>query len=737
MYRILLHIVFILAVPILLSAQDSKTDSLRTHINPAILEPETVQSISTLAERLVQHGRMDEAREWLRLGYEVAEMINDREGKFKILIEFGNLYLNRQMPDSASIMLQQAELNVSTPSERNQLYNLQGVAFNLDGKYILALEQYDRAIALADSLNDRRQVAILNANKAGVHTSLGEHTEALRAYYDGLEFAEQERDSIFIAIASNNVGREFEVVGNYEQAEYFLLRAEMMSRAVGHMVNLRRTLLNLGNLYSVLGEYEKSESYFNESLELANEAGDPLAQIRIYYNMGILEGRRGNVNEAQRLLQFALDESRRINNLEGEFRSASGLGNLEMERGNYAQAIRWYARANQLTDGDLNNPLRLQSYENLYRAYREAGNLAESLKWLEMRNELNDSLTSSEKSRLLAEYETLFNLKRTEQQSEIFRAREQEAQSRLQLQKWFIIFSVGGASVLLIAALILIRSNTKRQEMNEALKVTNDQLSEMNEMVQNQNGELEQLNEIKSKLFAIIAHDLRGPLSSLQSLLYLIREHDLSESEMNEISVTLERNLQENASMMDNLLAWAQAQMNGIHLNTRNFILLQGVKSVTDQIKFQAEKKGVSLKVDVPDEIEVTADYDMIKLVIRNIIANAIKFSKPKDTITIKADQVNEMAEVKIIDQGIGIKKEDQNKLFSNEHFTKRGTDNEKGSGLGLMLCKEFIEKHGGKLWFESEPGEGTTFIFTIPLCQEDSGQEGDGVSVMENIDQD
>jgi two-component system, sensor histidine kinase and response regulator len=251
--------------------------------------------------------------------------------------------------------------------------------------------------------------------------------------------------------------------------------------------------------------------------------------------------------------------------------------------------------------------------------------------------------------------------------------------------------------------------------MNQELIKSNEQLNEMNLKVKQKNEELAQINEIKNKLFAIIAHDLRGPLSSLQSLLYLIRDHDLSESEMDEISSMLEKNLQENASMMDNLLAWAKAQMNGIQLNPREFALKLGIKSVIDQIKFQAEGKKISIETSL-EEFEVVADYDMIKLVVRNLIANAIKFSETGGVIKVEAVEKGEFCEIRVIDNGIGIKKKDQDKIFSKAHFTSRGTDNEKGSGLGLMLCKEFIETHGGKLWFESEVGKGTSFIFTIPL---------------------
>jgi signal transduction histidine kinase len=718
MYRSLTTL-WILLVPFTAMAQHEKADSLRSHINPAIMEPGTVSSISELSELLIRGSEYDEAKQWLLLGYEVADKISDDEGKFTILTLLAEQYLQQDRPDSALAMTEQAWILASTPDQNEKLRELDGDASALSGRYVLAMEQYNRAAFLADSLGNRGREAELIFKSAGAWSALGDHTEALKGYYHGLEYAELAGDSVFTATASNLVGSEFLDLSNYEQAEYFLLKAEKIARAVDLTDVLQSALLNLANLYRDTSDFEEAETYYAQALELSEARETTINRARLFYNLGTMEQKRGNAGEAERLLLYALELSREQNDVETEYYTATALGGFEMERNNNVQAIRWYARANHAVEEKNYESLRLSSYDNLYKAYRETGNFSESLRWLEQRDRMKDSLNTDEKSRLLAEYETLFNMKQNREQTEALRAREQEAQAMLILQQWLIGLSLLVGVVLTVASVILIKTNKKRKRVNEELETSNRRLHQMNSTVQEQNDELEQVNEIKNKLFAIIAHDLRGPLSSLQSLIYLVREHDLSQDEMAEITKTLERNLQENASMMDNLLAWAQAQMNGIKLNVRDFTLIQGIKSVTDQIQFQAEEKGIQIKMDVDSTIEVKADYDMVKLVVRNLVANAVKFSEMGDAILLKAfySKSEGMAEVHVIDEGTGIGIEDQSKLFSKGHFTKRGTDNEKGSGLGLMLCKEFIEGHGGSLWFESKPGEGTTFMFTVPLA--------------------
>ncbi|MEX2435492.1 MAG: tetratricopeptide repeat-containing sensor histidine kinase [Balneolaceae bacterium] len=716
MIRFLLIIICILALAVPASnAQTSHADSLKTAINPAIQEPETVESILMLSEILIDHDERTEAFEWLKLSYEVSEHIEYEVGLFKSLTLFGSIYLDRSMPDSALVMLDQAENYASTPVETTELLNQRGKAYDMAGQLLLAIESYEKAISIADSMDNSAFIAELQINMGNLYSNLGDPTNALRSYYNGLEYAEMGNDSTLMAEANNNVGLKFYELENYEQAEYFLLRSESLSRDLNLNSNLRLVLLNLGNLYSNMENYEEAEFYYQEALDVARLSGDNFTEVRIFYNRGLMEARKENIEAARELFTYAYNRSIDMNTISGRYLAASGIGNLENSLGNTGQAIRWLARANQIIEGTTYSSFLLQSYLDLYDAYKNAGNSAESLKWLEIHRSLNDSLTSTEKNRLLAEYEIRFNLKRNEQETAIIRARQQEAQTRLAFQQRFLIVSLGGLLILSVIGGFLVSSNRKRSQINLELEERNNQLSDMNETVQQQNKELEEINHIKNKLFAIIAHDLRGPLSSLQSLLYLIREHDLSEDELDEVSKSLERNLQENASMMDNLLAWARSQMNGISTNRRVFKVEQAFKAVVDQIQFQAEKKGIAIEMDTDSGMEMDADYDMIKLVVRNLVSNAIKFSKPGGTIVIHAAEKEGYAEVRIIDDGIGIKEEDQGKIFGGDHFTSRGTDNEKGNGLGLTLCKEFIEGHGGNIRFESETGVGTTFIFTVP----------------------
>ncbi len=714
-----------------LIAQEISVDSLRSVINPSVTSVETVESINLLGEQLIQRGELVEAREWLRLGYEVSEKLGSEKDQpqFEVLLNLSSLYLSKEQVDSSIVMIELAELLDVSPEDRNRQYNLHATALKMDGQLFLSSQMYEDAIEQADSLGRDDQVAGLKMNLGAVYSSMGDRTGALQNYYDALVYAEEEKDSTFIAVTSNNIGNLFIEMEDYEQASFYLDQSESISRRINDRVNLRRVLINQGVLHSDLGMYEDAEWYYREAVDLTEQMGDQLASARIYYNLGLMEVRRGNSERAEEIFTFTLEESENYESIEGQFNSAVSLGDLAMDRDRYGAAARWYARAQSLANERGFQSLRLEAYEKLYTVYKRAGNERLALQWLERMNDLEDELSSEEKLRLQAEYETLFSIRTREQQAEIIEARQQEAQARINLQRWLILFAFSIGGILLIVAVILNRSNKKVKEVNSELKDSNRQIRDVNKTVQEQNEELEQVNQIKNKLFAIIAHDLRGPLSSLQSLIYLIREHDLSKEELNNILNTLDRNIQENSSMMDNLLAWAKAQMNGIQLSKRTFDIKEAVKAVVEQIQFQANNKNIEFDINTGKDLEVDADYDIVKLILRNLVANAIKFSQDGGRVTINAQSKTGVIEVHVVDRGVGIKTEDQEKIFSKEQFTTRGTRNEKGSGLGLNLSKEFVEEHGGELWFESEYGVGTSFIFTLPkadLNYEDLEFEGE-----------
>lgn len=679
----------------------------------------TVDSLESYIIELIRKNQLTDAHQWSAKGIELARKIGYREGEFNLLLQMGSQFLDRNMPDSTIYYSNLAYDLAESDFEIIQALNSLANGHTKAGRSVVGIDLYEQVLAIADSLNDEKYSMGVLINLATAYKNQGEIEESLKYYFEALERSEESGRYDLIALISNNLGDTFIDMENYERAEHYLIYSKEMSYHEDDRVNLVRVYLNMGNLYKNTERFDEAESSYQKVLEMHRQSGNLPGKIQVTYNIGMMHLARLDYDSARSQLMKTLADSREINMPLGLYYSLTGLGELELEIGNIAKAAEHYKEAYGIAENLANKAMQLNAMENVYQSYKYTGNKAEALNWLEKVTELKDEVRSGERDRLSAQYEAKFNLRQAEQEKQLIQLQQEQQIAQLEQQRLVIASAFAGIVFLLIAGGILMYVNKKRKTANYKLISINGRLKELNDTVRSQKEELERLNTIKTKLFAIIAHDLRGPLGSLQSLLYLLREHDLSEEEKNKLTTTLEKNMLENSSMMDNLLGWAQSQLNGIAINKRSFDLRIGVESVLDQFTLQAESKNINLVINVPENTYIFADYDLMKLVIRNLVANAIKFSHNNSAICIGAEKTDgDRYEIYVKDAGMGISKENQSKIFTSDNFTSPGTNREKGHGLGLNLCKEYVEKQGGSIWFETKEGEGTVFYFTAEAYQ-------------------
>ncbi|TWV99588.1 HAMP domain-containing histidine kinase [Chitinophaga pinensis] len=254
-----------------------------------------------------------------------------------------------------------------------------------------------------------------------------------------------------------------------------------------------------------------------------------------------------------------------------------------------------------------------------------------------------------------------------------------------------------------------LRNNYEREKRNA---------EERADKIDSQNIKLEQLNQKKDKLFSIIAHDLQSPLNSIITTLHLIAEYDLEEEEKKMLGDELLTLTKNTSSLLTNLLTWSKLQMDGkgVRLSSEN--VHNAVERVLTIQRLLADKKSVNITSRVDPDVYITADHNMLELIIRNLVNNAIKFTPSGGQIAIDLRVNEERCHLMISDNGIGIDPNHHDEIFSLKTQSTFGTNNEKGIGLGLVLCKELLALQDGELWFESTPGEGTTFFASFPLSQ-------------------
>lgn len=256
-----------------------------------------------------------------------------------------------------------------------------------------------------------------------------------------------------------------------------------------------------------------------------------------------------------------------------------------------------------------------------------------------------------------------------------------------------------------------MRDISERKKAEEELVAINEQLKD--------------LNRQKNKLFSVIAHDLRNSVSGASGLFEIIFDDydSCTKEELFEYLTIFRKSSENSIKLLNDLLFWAKNQFEEISVERVQIDLFETTESVLNFLETQASEKEITLENKIHEDIQVYADVTMIKTILRNLVSNAIKFSNPEGKVVLSATSDKKHVQVSVKDNGIGISEENLQKIFDRkQYFTSQGTQGEKGTGLGLDLCLDLVNKQDGKMWAESEPDKGTEFIFTLPHKNESSG---------------
>jgi signal transduction histidine kinase len=259
-----------------------------------------------------------------------------------------------------------------------------------------------------------------------------------------------------------------------------------------------------------------------------------------------------------------------------------------------------------------------------------------------------------------------------------------------------------------------IRRNYENER--HQVEVKKQSIESQNQYILMQNEQLEHLNSEKNKLMSIIAHDLRGPLSNIQNYLELVSEYGLDKEEREVVEGDLLRVTQSTLNMLSKLLVWSKSQMEGVRVKLTDLNLSDTLKNTLEMERILALKKDITLTFHIDEDIKVVADSDMLQLVVRNLVSNAIKFTQHGGSVNVSTRIVNNECCISIADNGKGIPYDQQQDLFMLKARSTFGTANEKGVGLGLILCRDFTDQQGGRISFESTPGKGSTFHVFMPI---------------------
>lgn len=261
----------------------------------------------------------------------------------------------------------------------------------------------------------------------------------------------------------------------------------------------------------------------------------------------------------------------------------------------------------------------------------------------------------------------------------------------------------------------ILKKNRALHKKNVEIQQQKKEIAEKARMLRVQTKELTELNSLKNKLFSVIAHDLKSPMYALRNVFRNVQQYDLPAQEIKDMVPDVVNDLNYTISLMENLLQWAKSQMEADAVKTEKIDVTKVIEEVMMLLRLQAEAKRIYIEKRPEMPVYILGDRDMVNLVLRNLLSNAIKFTPEEGCISVGVNEGESFVEVYVQDTGTGISSEALKKINQNNYYTTKGTASESGTGLGLMLCKEFLAKNGGRMHIQSAEGQGSTFSFTLP----------------------
>ncbi|WP_333819929.1 ATP-binding protein [Ohtaekwangia sp.] len=607
-----------------------------------------------------------------------AQARNDKPAEAKALKEIGLIHLTRAHTYEVALglFIRSLAIEDSLDLKREQIFSNLALAeaFEAVENHIKSAERLKRAFAISEEFHDPHYYVLI-LNKLGrVNASLGETEEAFENYELVLKYEEPLDQPQVEAEALFNLGHLYTQQGKYTEALSHHKRALALRRAIHDRKNEAVSLNDIGELYHLMKNDAKALANHIVALEIRQELKDKQGIAESYNNIGVLYFGKKNYSRAIANLKLALD-------------AGKGLQDQQQMR---------------------------RSYEYLSYSYKELRDYKNALDSKEQYLVSNDFILNAENERELLEKENRYELGKSEakidklETDRIQREKEIEAQKKFR-NVLFVLIALSLVIVVLVTYLYIVK------------KRSNQVLQEANDKVQLQNVALQDLNATKDKFFSIISHDLRGPLNSLTSFSGLLINHtdSLSKEEIKMLAQDLDKSLKNLFALLENLLEWSRSQTGQIEFRSDKFDLATLLEENKELLKAQANNKKITIENTCHQEQPIYAHRNSVNTVVRNLISNAIKFTPEGGTITLGIKPQQDHVVVSIADNGVGMSKDIVAKLFriDTKHTTK-GTANEKGTGLGLILCKEFIEKNGGRIWVESEEGKGSVFLFTLPVSK-------------------
>jgi len=620
-----------------------------------------------------------------------------------------------------------------------------------------AIKYLDEAIELAEQTNNKWNKADAYFNKGVALWHLGKINESDNYYNKAIPLYEQFNDSLSLIKVFNSQAINYQMRGNVDKAFSTFLHSLDFAKKINDKITIFNTLLNIGIMYDNNNNYDKCLYYYNEALKYADGADRASVGLLQSYIAEVYLTTKNNT-KAELFIKQAIESSKLANDTNSLIWAYSSLGKIELEKKNlnkaenyfkeslalalktefkldiihaYTDLGKFYNAINNLPSAERNllEALKLseeiKTLSDLNLVYGELANLyskkldyKKAFEFHQKYKMVSDSLYAISNTQQIAELDAKYELKQSEKQTDLLRSENELQKKVINSQKIIALVIAVLAIVSIVLVWVLLRNRTKILKASNELLLKNAEIEKNQKEISEKNQVLAGLNATKDKFFSIIAHDLRNPIAAFVNVSDLLeQEYDsLSDQDKKEILGQMNMSSKNLIVLLENLLTWARLSNNKIDIYKEDHIISELVEYSIHPYLQAANNKKIKIKIDVPKETFILTDKFVFQAVVGNLINNAVKFSNQLSEIDVTYTNSGENGFLSIKDHGIGIEESQLRNLFVlGKVSTGKGTMGESGTGLGLVLVKELVDKLGWTIEVKSKVNGGTEFVLTIP----------------------
>ena len=614
---------------------------------------------------------------------------------FDLLMKFANIAIEKKQFSRAHKF---ALRTLKIAKSRNEIesfavsWQLIGMVFFKNNENKKAIKPFKKALFYYEKSNNKQELG-------KVLLFIGINCRKLNSYKQGLDYLNKAleieksvKNNKQLAVIYNELGLiEFEM-GFYQKATKYFIQARKIMESLQDS-DLFPVISNIGNIYYVLKNYKKALKYYFDALETNNLGKSNKAYI--LNNIGCIYLEEKKFYQANNYLNKSIQYKKELNDNKGLSQTYQNLATVYIEQDRYEEAIKYCQKSIEIKEKIGFSKALINSLNTIAYLYLNTHRLEEAYSIL-IRNEklVNTYNEKRYLPKLYKNFTTYYQLKDKPGKALGFYKKYAKVKEEL-LQK----------------------KNSKEIQKLQ-MRYEHEKKIKEAEIYRLKNIELKKANAAKDKFFSIVAHDLKSPFSVFQSFIKLFKQYydKYSKDEMHTFISELENNVNNTYKLLENLLNWSRLQSGVLIYRPEKFDLFEKANQVVELKLNAAQQKDIKLINKISPNLLVYADPFMIRTVLRNLISNAIKFTEKEGLITIKSEILEDKVKVMVEDTGVGMTNEQKEKLFKIEtSFSTFGTKEEKGTGLGLILCVDLIKKNKGSISVESQVNKGSIFSFNLP----------------------